>query len=129
MTWKEENSVHLSLWLGMQGWRDQQGSALQANLEPGKHYWITRASISCRTTFLNSGLQCHLRTAPCVLFPLYGVFWTQLYNEQSFPHLQTLLRKSDLVLDSSLPLPDHHILSLLLSKDPCSLKAHTVQPV
>lgn len=84
VTWKEENSVHLSLWLGMQGWRDQQGSALQASLEPGKHYWITRASISCRTTFLNSGLQCHLRTAPCVLFPSYGVSFTKSKLSHTF---------------------------------------------
>lgn len=86
MTWKEEKIIHLSSWLGVQSWRDQESNRAHPPADkPDKAYWLAGASISCKTTFLSSGLQC--------FSPFYCIFWTQLYNQQTFLHLQTLLRK------------------------------------
>lgn len=109
VTWKEEKIIHLSSWLGVQSWRDQESNSTHPPAEePDNGYWRPGASISCKTTFLSPGLQCF---SPC-----YCIFWTQLYNQQTFLHPQTLLRKFHLFLDSSLPLPDHHIISSFIER-------------
>lgn len=92
--------------------------------DPDKDCQVAGASISRRTTFPSSGLQCYLHTDLCVTF--YYVFWTQLCNQQTFLYPQTLIRYFNL-FPSTTPRPSHHL--SLYQKISAPLKLYCAQLV